>query len=61
MGAWTEVVAVKVVRSNWILDIFSRQNGQDLLLDWIREVNERVKEDCNNVGLGDWKMELLID
>lgn len=41
MGAWTEVAAVKVVRSNGILDIFSRQNGQDLLLDWIREVNER--------------------
>lgn len=26
MGAWTKMAAVKVVRSNWILNIFSRQN-----------------------------------
>ena len=40
MGA-QRVVTMEVGRRDWILDIFGKQNRQDLLMEWIWRVRER--------------------
>ena len=51
------VVTVKVVRRDWILDIFWKQSRQDLLMDWIWRVREREesKVTAKFLAWGNWK------
>ena len=60
MGA-RRVVTVEVVRRDWILDIFWKQNRQDLLMDWIwRRGKERSRERLQNFWPGETERMQLI-